>query len=168
MATCRAFYAGWLLIESTNMGVDLLVFANQYEALAPMLVEDTAVLLRGDLRVDESGPPKVSVSDIVPLDVARVALPKQISITIRLGNGNGTDTADRLRELFLSKPGNTDVRLRLIRSKEDRGVVVIFDKRVISKRYGKLFLDSLPDVTVKRGTLSSLPHEAQKWLELEP
>jgi len=33
---------------------------------------------------------------------------------------------------------------RLIRSKLDRGVVVVLDKRIISKQYGRLFLDSLP------------------------
>ena len=33
---------------------------------------------------------------------------------------------------------------RLIRSKEDRGIVVILDHRVATKRYGRLFLDSLP------------------------
>jgi DNA polymerase-3 subunit alpha len=106
------------VLEDLAGSVDLLVFANQYEGLAPMLVEDQAVFLRGDMRVDESGPPKVSVSEIVPLEVARVALPKQISITIRLGNGNGADTAERLHDLFLSKPGDTDVRLRLVRSQD--------------------------------------------------
>ena len=33
---------------------------------------------------------------------------------------------------------------RLIRSKRDRGIVVVLDSRVKTKRYGKLFLDSLP------------------------
>ena len=33
---------------------------------------------------------------------------------------------------------------RLIRSKTDRGIVVLLDSRVTSKRYGKLFLDALP------------------------
>ncbi len=33
---------------------------------------------------------------------------------------------------------------RLIRSKTDRGIVVILDSRVTSKRYGKLFLEALP------------------------
>ncbi|OEU73372.1 MAG: helicase [Desulfuromonadales bacterium C00003068] len=33
---------------------------------------------------------------------------------------------------------------RLIRHRNDRGVVLILDKRVISKRYGRLFLNSLP------------------------
>jgi len=34
---------------------------------------------------------------------------------------------------------------RLIRSKSDHGQVVILDPRVRTKRYGKLFIDSLPD-----------------------
>lgn len=33
---------------------------------------------------------------------------------------------------------------RLIRTKSDRGVVAILDPRVKTKRYGKIFLDSLP------------------------
>jgi ATP-dependent DNA helicase DinG len=33
---------------------------------------------------------------------------------------------------------------RLIRSRTDRGIVVLLDSRVTSKRYGKLFLDALP------------------------
>jgi ATP-dependent DNA helicase DinG len=34
---------------------------------------------------------------------------------------------------------------RLIRSSTDRGIVVILDSRVVTKRYGKMFLESLPD-----------------------
>jgi ATP-dependent DNA helicase DinG len=35
---------------------------------------------------------------------------------------------------------------RLIRSRSDRGIVVILDSRVKSKRYGKIFLEALPPV----------------------
>ena len=34
---------------------------------------------------------------------------------------------------------------RLIRTKTDRGIVVILDPRVLTKPYGRTFLDSLPD-----------------------
>lgn len=34
---------------------------------------------------------------------------------------------------------------RLIRSREDKGVVIIFDRRVVTKNYGHIFLQSLPD-----------------------
>ncbi len=37
---------------------------------------------------------------------------------------------------------------RLIRSSQDRGVVAVFDRRVISRRYGRAFLTSLPPVNV--------------------
>jgi Rad3-related DNA helicase/REP element-mobilizing transposase RayT len=40
---------------------------------------------------------------------------------------------------------------RLIRSKTDRGVVVILDSRVKTKRYGKLFLDALPACRTSAG-----------------
>ena len=54
---------------------------------------------------------------------------------------------------------------RLIRSRSDRGVVAIFDSRIISKRYGGSFLESLPDCTVQYGTLENLPHAAAAWID---
>jgi DNA polymerase-3 subunit epsilon/ATP-dependent DNA helicase DinG len=53
---------------------------------------------------------------------------------------------------------------RLIRTQADRGVVAIFDKRVITKTYGSLFIDSLPQCTLKRGRLADLPRAAAQWL----
>jgi len=53
---------------------------------------------------------------------------------------------------------------RLIRSKTDRGVVVVLDRRIQSKRYGQLFLDSLPECTEYRGPLVNLPSTIQQWM----
>jgi predicted DnaQ family exonuclease/DinG family helicase len=53
---------------------------------------------------------------------------------------------------------------RLIRSWSDRGVVVLMDRRVQSKSYGRVFLDSLPKCTVKRGGLRQMPQEVVNWL----
>ena len=39
---------------------------------------------------------------------------------------------------------------RLIRTRTDKGIVVILDPRVKTKRYGQLFLDSLPDCQIIR------------------
>jgi DNA polymerase-3 subunit epsilon/ATP-dependent DNA helicase DinG len=55
---------------------------------------------------------------------------------------------------------------RLIRTQSDRGVVAILDRRVLTKKYGRAFLDSLPQCTVRAGPLSELPHAAAKWLNL--
>lgn len=54
---------------------------------------------------------------------------------------------------------------RLIRRRTDRGVVAIFDKRIISKRYGQMFLNSLPDCTIVRGPLSKLADTTKQWIE---
>ncbi len=54
---------------------------------------------------------------------------------------------------------------RLIRSRTDRGVVAIFDSRIIKKSYGVSFLESLPDCTVEYGLLESLPRIASAWID---
>ncbi|HVN53824.1 MAG TPA: helicase C-terminal domain-containing protein [Anaerolineaceae bacterium] len=54
---------------------------------------------------------------------------------------------------------------RLIRTQSDRGVVAILDKRVLTKRYGKAFIDSLPTCTVKVGSLMDLPKITVQWLD---
>ncbi|MRR29503.1 hypothetical protein EG834_04040, partial [bacterium] len=55
---------------------------------------------------------------------------------------------------------------RLIRTQSDRGVVAVLDKRVLSKRYGRSFLDSLPDCTKQIGSLSDLPRLTARWLNI--
>ncbi|MGC8838290.1 MAG: helicase C-terminal domain-containing protein [Anaerolineae bacterium] len=54
---------------------------------------------------------------------------------------------------------------RLIRSRMDRGVVVILDRRVLTKTYGQEFLASLPDCTVLQRPASLLPEAIRRWLE---
>jgi DNA polymerase-3 subunit epsilon/ATP-dependent DNA helicase DinG len=55
---------------------------------------------------------------------------------------------------------------RLIRTQFDRGVVVVLDRRVSSKRYGRLFIESLPTCQTVMGALHDLPHKAASWLNL--
>ncbi|MHC4757490.1 MAG: ATP-dependent DNA helicase [Planctomycetota bacterium] len=38
---------------------------------------------------------------------------------------------------------------RLIRSKNDTGIVVVLDSRIVNKRYGRKFLDALPDCSIQ-------------------
>ncbi|HEX5444922.1 MAG TPA: helicase C-terminal domain-containing protein, partial [Pirellulales bacterium] len=74
---------------------------------------------------------------------------------IRAGGGNPFQTYQLPEAALKLKQGFG----RLIRSRGDRGTVVILDPRVATKPYGKLFLDSLPDCRRVRdslgGTLSS-------------
>ncbi len=54
---------------------------------------------------------------------------------------------------------------RLIRTRTDRGIVAVFDRRLLSKSYGRTFLDSLPGPTIRRGPLATLPKAAADWLK---
>jgi DNA polymerase-3 subunit epsilon/ATP-dependent DNA helicase DinG len=55
---------------------------------------------------------------------------------------------------------------RLIRTQSDRGIIAIFDRRVLTKRYGRMFTDSLPTCTMRVGPLGELPQTAVKWLNM--
>lgn len=51
---------------------------------------------------------------------------------------------------------------RLIRGQLDRGIVVILDPRVRTKRYGRLFLESLPECEIVEEQVSELIHGSSK------
>jgi ATP-dependent DNA helicase DinG len=53
---------------------------------------------------------------------------------------------------------------RLIRTKSDRGVVAVFDRRILTKRYGAAFIDSLPNCSRRVGPMAELPKTAVRWL----
>ena len=53
---------------------------------------------------------------------------------------------------------------RLIRGEEDRGVVIVLDQRILSRPYGRVFLESLPGCTVMKGSLRELSQAIQQWI----
>jgi DNA polymerase-3 subunit epsilon/ATP-dependent DNA helicase DinG len=55
---------------------------------------------------------------------------------------------------------------RLIRTQSDRGVVAVLDRRVRSKQYGQLFLQSLPHCHLVESSIEDLPEAATKWLNI--
>ena len=52
---------------------------------------------------------------------------------------------------------------RLIRRKTDRGAVLILDKRVIQKRYGRVFLNSLPKCRTVTGSSEQVLSELENF-----
>jgi ATP-dependent DNA helicase DinG len=53
---------------------------------------------------------------------------------------------------------------RLIRTRNDKGVMIIFDRRVISTQYGKVFLESLPTIQAKEMNIDQTVDLINKWL----
>ncbi len=53
---------------------------------------------------------------------------------------------------------------RLIRSKDDRGVVAVLDQRILTKSYGRAFLSSLPETRLVRGDCRALARQVEELL----
>jgi ATP-dependent DNA helicase DinG len=54
---------------------------------------------------------------------------------------------------------------RLIRSREDRGAVLILDRRVLNKSYGRIFLRSLPDTEIIKGDSSEIFRKMEEFFK---
>ncbi|MDP8983392.1 MAG: DNA polymerase III subunit alpha [Acidobacteriota bacterium] len=111
-------------LEDRTGSVEAMAFSTQYDRLLEYLVEDQAVLVRGLVLPEENAPSKISVQDIVPLELARVNLPTVISIRVAVGSNGSVDKAAALNQLFAKKRGDTEVRLRL---EKPRDFSVILD-----------------------------------------
>ncbi len=54
---------------------------------------------------------------------------------------------------------------RLIRTRTDRGLVVVFDSRLLHRGYGRTFLASLPPCRVYQGSWQALERIVEEWLQ---
>jgi len=52
---------------------------------------------------------------------------------------------------------------RLVRTSSDSGVIVILDSRVINRRYGSMYLDSLPTTNLVTTKIQSVPENISNW-----
>jgi DNA polymerase-3 subunit alpha len=116
-------------VEDLEGAAEAMVFSTQYERLLGGLQEDKAVMVRALVLPEENSPPKLSVQDIVPLEVARVNLPSLISIRVPLNGSGESARAAALQDLFSRKPGDTEVRLRLEKTR-DFSVILDVSARV--------------------------------------
>ena len=56
---------------------------------------------------------------------------------------------------------------RLVRTSSDSGIVVILDSRVINRRYGSMYLDSLPTTNLVTPQIQSVPEVISNWFDRE-
>jgi DNA polymerase-3 subunit alpha len=131
-----------MVLEDLTGSVEALVFATSYERLAPQVMEDQAVLVRGLALPEENASTKISVQDIIPLDNARIDMPSVISIRVWLGRNGTADKAQALEDLFRRKPGDTQVRLRL-ESPKDFSVLLDVATKVRPDREFKSALEAI-------------------------
>jgi len=131
-----------MVLEDRAGSVEALLFTTNYERLAPQVVEDQAVFVRGLALPEENAATKISVQDIIPLDNVRIDLPSVISIRIWLGRNGVADKAQALEDLFRRKPGDTQVRLRL-EAPRDFAVLLDVSAKVRPDREFKTALEAI-------------------------
>ena len=101
------FYAQATLEDMTG-SVDMLVFPDAYRKLQEKVKLEVPVLVRGGVRLEEGANPKLTVNDILPLEDAKVPLPRSLRIRIPL-EAAADSTVDALHSLFVERKGEAKV-----------------------------------------------------------
>jgi DNA polymerase-3 subunit alpha len=90
--------------EDMSGSVDMLVFPEAYRRLQDKVKLEVPVLVRGGVRVEEGSNPKLTVSDIIPLEEAKPKLPKSLRVRIPLETATEF-TVDALASLCSERKG---------------------------------------------------------------
>jgi len=101
------FYAQASL-EDMSGSIDMLVFPEAYRKLQEKVKLQVPVLIRGGVRIEEGANPKLTVNDILPLEEAKVPLPKSLRIRIQVENAEDS-TVDQLHSLCRERKGEAKV-----------------------------------------------------------
>ena len=131
------------VLEDRGGSVELLVFANQFEAVEERLVQDQPVLVTGSVRAEDNSGRRVSVEQVTLLKNARAPQHEHAFVSLTLGGDNEVGSvASRLRELVDGYPGQTNLSLRLERPRQYL-VVLDIDARVNPNRQFRKQLEGL-------------------------
>ena len=101
------FYAQCTL-EDMSGSVDMIVFPEAYKRLQEKVKLEVPVLVKCGVRVEEGSNPKITTADILPLEDAKVPLPRNLRIRIPAENST-EDTVDALHSLFTERKGEARV-----------------------------------------------------------
>jgi DNA polymerase-3 subunit alpha len=100
--------------EDMSGSVDMLVFPEAYRRLQDKVKLEIPVLVRGGVRVEEGSNPKLTVSDIIPLEDAKPKLAKSLRIRIPLETATEF-TVDALASLCQERKGEAKLLFDLER-----------------------------------------------------
>jgi DNA polymerase-3 subunit alpha len=101
------FYAQAVLEDMLGT-VEMIVFPDAYKRNADKLKLEVPVLIRAGLRVEEDSSPKLTLSEITPLEDVKVRLPRSIRIRIPLEVAS-PESVDELHAFCVSRPGEAKV-----------------------------------------------------------
>jgi len=101
------FYAQATL-EDMSGSIDMIVFPEAYKRLGEKVKLEVPVLVRAGVRIEEGANPKITAAEIMPLEDAKIPLPRAIRIRVPLETA-GESTVDDLHTLFRERKGDARV-----------------------------------------------------------
>jgi DNA polymerase III subunit alpha len=101
------FYAQGTL-EDMEGSVEMIIFPEAYRKLGDKVKLEVPVLVRGGLRIEEGSNPKLTANEIMPLEDARVPLPRSLRIRIPVETASES-TVDDLHLLCSQSRGEAKV-----------------------------------------------------------
>src|SRR5258706_822854 len=110
------FYAQATL-EDMSGSIDMIVFPEAYKRLGDKVKLEVPVLVRAGVRIEEGANPKITAAEIMPLEDAKVPLPRAIRIRLPLETA-GEGTVDDLHTLFKERKGEARVLFDVERSRD--------------------------------------------------
>jgi len=131
------FYAQATL-EDMSGTIDMIVFPEAYKRLQDKVKLEVPVLVRAGIRIEEGTNPKITAAEIMPLEDAKVPLPRAIRIRVPLETA-GEATVDDLHTLFKDRKGEARVLFDVERAgdfmvvMEAEGYNVLPDRNFISR-----------------------------------
>jgi DNA polymerase-3 subunit alpha len=131
------FYAQATL-EDMSGSIDMIVFPEAYKRLGEKVKLEVPVLVKAGVRIEEGANPKITAAEIVPLEDAKVPLPRAIRIRVPLETA-AEATIDDLHALFQERKGEARVLFDVERSgdfmvvMEAQGYNVLPDRAFIAR-----------------------------------
>ena len=95
-------------LEDMHGKIELVVFPEAYKRLSEKLKLDVPVLVKAGVRADEGANPKLTPSEITPLEEAKAPLPRSLRIRVPLETATEA-TVDALHTLFIERKGPAKV-----------------------------------------------------------
>ena len=116
----------------------MIVFPEAYKRLSDKVKLEVPVLVKAGVRIEEGANPKITAAEIMPLEDAKVPLPRAIRVRIPLEK-SAEQTVDELHTLFVERKGGAKVLFDVERQgdfmvvMEAEGYNVVPDRNFIAR-----------------------------------
>jgi DNA polymerase-3 subunit alpha len=134
----RGDYYAQATLEDMSGSIDMIVFPEAYKRLGDKVKLEVPVLVRAGVRIEEGANPKITAAEIMPLEDAKVPLPRALRIRIPLET-TAESTVDDLHALFRERKGEARVLFDVERTgdfmvvMEAQGYNVLPDRNFIAR-----------------------------------